>query len=77
MECSNGHDNPEDRRFCGECGEVLEAAPETTDAGEVSGDRRLDSLLVSLDPAAEIAGPPGCRERQRAHAARLLQAYTD
>lgn len=41
----------------------------------VSGDRRLDSLLVCLHPAVEIVDPPDCGARQRAHAAQLLADY--
>ena len=41
----------------------------------VSGDRRLDSLLVCLDPSVDIVEPSEYRERQLVHAARLLEGY--
>jgi hypothetical protein len=27
MQCTNGHDNPDDQKFCGECGELLPPTP--------------------------------------------------
>jgi hypothetical protein len=41
----------------------------------VSGDRRLDYLLVTLDADVEIVSPPEARERQRAVARELLAQY--
>lgn len=35
MRCSNGHDNPEGKRFCGECGEALTPAS-TAESGATS-----------------------------------------
>lgn len=42
----------------------------------VSGDRRLEHLLVCLPADAEVLGPPEHAELRRAHAARLLAAYS-
>jgi proteasome accessory factor C len=42
----------------------------------VAGDRRLDYLLVSLDPDVEIVSPVAAQARQREVAARLLSAYS-
>jgi hypothetical protein len=41
----------------------------------VTGERRLDHLLVTLDPDVEVVGPDDARARQREHAATLLAAY--
>ena len=41
----------------------------------VNGDPRLEHLLVSLPPDAEVLEPTDCREVRRAHAARLLADY--
>jgi predicted DNA-binding transcriptional regulator YafY len=41
----------------------------------VTGERRLDHLLVTLDPDVEVVSPLDARERQREHAAELLAAY--
>jgi hypothetical protein len=41
----------------------------------VAGERRLDYVLVSLDPNVEILEPSDARARQRDHAAALLEAY--
>jgi predicted DNA-binding transcriptional regulator YafY len=41
----------------------------------VHGDRRLEHMLVSLPPDAEVLTPAECAELRRAHAARLLAAY--
>jgi hypothetical protein len=40
----------------------------------VIGERRLEYLLVSLDPDVDVVAPPEYRELQRAHTARLLGA---
>jgi predicted DNA-binding transcriptional regulator YafY len=56
----------------------------TTDLGDgrveldvtVSGDRRLDHLLVCLDADAEIVGSDDLVRRRRDHAAHLLSLYT-
>jgi predicted DNA-binding transcriptional regulator YafY len=42
----------------------------------VTGERRLDHLLVTLDPDVEVVGPEETRKRQREHAEALLAAYT-
>lgn len=42
----------------------------------VTGERRLDHLLVTLDPDVEITAPVEARVRQREHAATLLAAYS-
>ncbi len=42
----------------------------------VTGERRLDNLLVSLDSDVEIVAPPNAQLRQREHAATLLRART-
>ena len=42
----------------------------------VTGDRRLDWVLVCLDPSTEIVSPVEARERQRRHAAQLLERMT-
>jgi predicted DNA-binding transcriptional regulator YafY len=42
----------------------------------VTGERRLDHFLVTLDPDVEVVGPESARERQREHAAALLEAYS-
>jgi predicted DNA-binding transcriptional regulator YafY len=41
----------------------------------VTGERRLDHLLVTLDPDVDVIGPESARARQREHAAALLAAY--
>jgi predicted DNA-binding transcriptional regulator YafY len=41
----------------------------------VTGERRLDHLLVTLDPDVEVVSPLDAGERQREHAAELLAAY--
>jgi predicted DNA-binding transcriptional regulator YafY len=41
----------------------------------VTGERRLDHLLVILDPDVEVVAPDETRARQREHAAALLAAY--
>jgi predicted DNA-binding transcriptional regulator YafY len=41
----------------------------------VTGERRLDHLLVTLDPDVEVVAPDDARLRQRDHAASLLAAY--
>jgi hypothetical protein len=41
----------------------------------VTGERRLDHMLVTLDPDVEVVSPLDARERQREHAAELLAAY--
>jgi hypothetical protein len=41
----------------------------------VTGERRLDHLLVTLDPDVEVRGPASARERQREHGTALLAAY--
>ncbi|HXY95054.1 MAG TPA: WYL domain-containing protein [Acidimicrobiia bacterium] len=41
----------------------------------VIGDRRLEYLLVCLDPDVEVAAPATARELQHTHAAGLLDAY--
>ena len=41
----------------------------------VTGERRLDHLLVSLDSDVEIVAPRNAQLRQREHAATLLRAY--
>lgn len=41
----------------------------------VAGDRRLDYLLVTLDPDVEIVSPPEARARQRTVARELLTQY--
>ena len=41
----------------------------------VAGDRRLDYLLVTLDPDVEIVSPPEARDRRRAVARELLAQY--
>jgi len=41
----------------------------------VTGERRLDHLLVTLDPDVDVVSPLDARERQREHAAELLAAY--
>jgi predicted DNA-binding transcriptional regulator YafY len=41
----------------------------------VIGDRRLEYLLVVIDPAVEVVAPSEYAELQHAHAARLLAAY--
>jgi hypothetical protein len=41
----------------------------------VTGERRLDHLLVTLDPDVEVVGPESARVRQREHAEALLAAY--
>jgi hypothetical protein len=41
----------------------------------VAGDRRLDYLLVTLDPDVEIVSPPEARARQRTVATDLLALY--
>ena len=42
----------------------------------VAGERRLEHLLVTLDPSAEVIAPPECAALQRAYAARLLAVMT-
>jgi hypothetical protein len=42
----------------------------------VVGDRRLDYLLVTLDPDVEVVAPPEAQTRRREHAATLLAAYS-
>jgi len=42
----------------------------------VTGERRLDHLLVTLDPDVEVVAPESAQERQREHAAVLLEAYS-
>lgn len=42
----------------------------------VTGERRLDHLLVTLDPDVQVVAPDDARARQRDHAATLLAAYT-
>jgi predicted DNA-binding transcriptional regulator YafY len=41
----------------------------------VTGERRLDHLLVTLDPDVVVIGPMEAQARQREHAAALLEAY--
>jgi predicted DNA-binding transcriptional regulator YafY len=41
----------------------------------VTGERRLDHLLVTLAPDVVVIGPEDARVRQRGHAAALLAAY--
>jgi hypothetical protein len=41
----------------------------------VTGERRLDHLLVSLDPDIEVVAPPEAQLRQREHADSLLLSY--
>lgn len=41
----------------------------------VIGERRLEYVLVCLDPDVDVVAPLEYRELQRAHAARLLAAY--
>ncbi len=41
----------------------------------VTGERRLDHLLVTLDPDVEVVAPESAQSRQREHAAALLGAY--
>jgi hypothetical protein len=41
----------------------------------VTGERRLDHLLVSLDPDVEVVAPPEAQLRQREHAHSLLLSY--
>jgi predicted DNA-binding transcriptional regulator YafY len=41
----------------------------------VTGERRLDHLLVTLDPDVQVVAPEEARARQREHAAELLAAY--
>jgi predicted DNA-binding transcriptional regulator YafY len=41
----------------------------------VTGERRLDHLLVTLDPDVEVVAPESAKARQRDHAAALLDAY--
>jgi len=41
----------------------------------VAGDRRLDYLLVTLDPDVEIVSPADARDRRRAVARQLLAQY--
>jgi predicted DNA-binding transcriptional regulator YafY len=41
----------------------------------VTGERRLDHLLVTLDPDVEVVAPEDAQVRQREHAASLLAAY--
>lgn len=41
----------------------------------VTGERRLDHLLVTLDPDVVVIGPIEAQARRREHAAALLQAY--
>jgi predicted DNA-binding transcriptional regulator YafY len=42
----------------------------------VTGERRLDHLLVTLDPDVQVVAPEDARARQQEHAAALLAAYT-
>ena len=42
----------------------------------VTGERRLDHLLVTLDPDVEVVAPESAQSRQREHAATLLGAYS-
>ena len=42
----------------------------------VIGERRLEYVLVCLDPGVEVVAPAQCQELQRSHAAHLLAAYT-
>lgn len=42
----------------------------------VTGERRLDHLLVTLDPDVEVTAPAEARAHQREHAATLLAAYS-
>lgn len=42
----------------------------------VTGERRLDHLLVTLDPDVEVIAPESARARQREHAVALLAAYS-
>ena len=42
----------------------------------VTGERRLDHLLVTLDPDVEVVAPDDARDRQREHAVALLAAYS-
>jgi predicted DNA-binding transcriptional regulator YafY len=41
----------------------------------VAGGRRLDYLLLTLDPDVEVVSPPEARERQRQLATELLASY--
>jgi predicted DNA-binding transcriptional regulator YafY len=41
----------------------------------VTGERRLDHLLVTLDPDVQVVAPDDALVRQREHAASLLAAY--
>jgi proteasome accessory factor C len=41
----------------------------------VTGERRLDHLLVTLEPDVEVVAPAEAQLRQREHAAALLAAY--
>jgi predicted DNA-binding transcriptional regulator YafY len=41
----------------------------------VTGERRLDHLLVTLDPDVQVVAPDEARARQRQHARELLTAY--
>lgn len=41
----------------------------------VAGDRRMDQLLLCLEPDDEIVDPPEYADRRREHAARLLAMY--
>ena len=41
----------------------------------VIGERRLEYVLVCLDPDVEVVAPPEYQDLQRSHAARLLAEY--
>jgi predicted DNA-binding transcriptional regulator YafY len=43
----------------------------------VAGNRRLDYLLLTLDPDVEVMSPPEARDRQREVARQLLAVYDD
>ncbi len=43
----------------------------------VYGPQRLEHLLVSMPPEAEVVSPPDCEALRREHAARLLALYDD
>jgi hypothetical protein len=58
MQCSNGHDNPDDQKFCGECGELLPPAPAPSTDAEPS-ERAANA------PAAEPGPAPAPRRRRK------------
>jgi hypothetical protein len=57
MRCVNGHDNPDDQRFCGECGVVLDQ-PRAYVVGTEPTPPATSQDPVPSDPAASPAPRP-------------------